>query len=242
MDAEKRTMRPCRIADVEQAQFFPGDKETMRAAYVVTGFGDQVSRVKLVGTVTEKFLSEDGSFASVTIDDGSGAIRVRTFREESKMIDSVLPGDLVVVVGKMRNYKDENYVSPESVRKCDDPNYETMFRLDVLNCEMDKKKIADEIRSIRDQMSDEELRDYVAEKYGMSEQSLNAIFMASFSRVDYKPLVLQAISKMDKGDGADIGSILDETKLDIAVAESVINELLSNGEIYEPVVGRLKRI
>lgn len=242
MDSEKRATVPCRICDVESARFFQGDRETMKAAYVVTGFGDKVSKVKIVGTVTEKFVSEDGSFASLTVDDGTGAMRVRTFREESKMIDGIVAGDLIAVVGKMRNYREENYVSPDSVRRCEDPNHETMFSLEVLSREMERKKMVDEVKRIRDQMSDEELRDYVSDKYGIGEQELNAIFMASFGKVDYRPVVLDAIGKMDKGDGADIGSILDATMLDISVVESAVNELLSNGEIYEPVVGKLKRI
>lgn len=240
--AERQTMKSVRVSDIESARFFQGDRDTMKPSFVITGLGDAVARAKVVGTVTEKFRSDDGRFASITIDDGTGAIRARVFSSEIAMIEGVSVGDLVSVVGRMKNYNDENYLSPDFVRKLDDPNSETLFRLEVLKNSRSKRSMVEDLRRVRDQMSDEELSEYASGKYGLAPESLSSIMQAPGSAVDHKPTVLAAISKLDKGEGAEIGKILEETKLDESMAESAINDLLSSGEIYEPVAGRLRRV
>ena len=59
--------------------------------------------------------------------------------------------------------------------------------------------------------------------------------------VDYKPLVLETLEKLDKGDGVEFKKLLEETKLPDNVFEEVINDLLSSGICYEPKPGMLKK-
>lgn len=222
--------------------FLQGDRETMRPNMIVTPMGERVGRARLVGTVVEKFQSDDGRFASVTVDDGTGAIRARVFENDLKMISDFQLGDLVSVVGKVKSFRDETYIGPDFVRKLDDPNGETLFRLEMLRDMYDRKKAADELRSMHDQMSEEELTEYAMQKYGVDSESLNAILQAKSEKVDHKPLILDLISKLDTGDGAEIAKILEGAKLDESVTESAISELLESGDLYEPVVGKLKRV
>jgi len=239
---ERQNSKNVRVSDLLSGTFLQGDRETMRPNTIVTPLGEQVGRARMVGTVVEKFQSDDGRFASITIDDGTGAIRARVFENDLKMISGFESGDLVSVVGKVKSFRDETYVAPDFVRKLDDPNGETLFRLEVLRDVYDKKKMADEIRSMHDQMSEEELTDYVMQKYGMDRQSLNVVLQAKSDRVDYRPLILDLVSKLDQGEGAEIAKILEGAKLDESIAESAISELLESGDLYEPVVGKLKRV
>lgn len=242
MATERQNAKSVRICDVVGAPFFQGSLERARPNYVITPFGESVARAKVVGAVTEKFVAEDGRFASVTVDDGTGAIHARVFASDSRLIEDVVPGDLVAVVGKMKNYNNENYLAPDFVRRLDDPNYETMFRLEVLQDLLEKRKVADDLRSMRDQMSEEELAEYAAEKYSMEPDALQAILQSTGPQVDHRPLILDVISRLDSGEGAEIAKILEASKLDESMAERAISELLDEGEIYEPVVGRLKRV
>jgi RPA family protein len=239
---ERQNSKNVRISDLLSGVFLQGDRDTMRPNTIVTPLGEQVGRARLVGTVVEKFQSNDGRFASLTVDDGTGAIRVRVFESDLKLISDFENGDLVSVVGKVKSFRDETYLGPDFVRKLDDPNSETLFRLEVLRDMYDRKKAADEIRSMHDQMSEEELTEYAMQKYGIDAQSLNIILQAKSDKVDYKPLILDVISKLDQGEGAEIAKILEGAKLDEGVAESAISELLESGDLYEPVVGKLKRI
>lgn len=240
--AERQNSKNVRISDLLSGSFLQGDRDAMRPNAIMTPLGEQVGRARIVGTVVEKFQSDDGRFASLTVDDGSGAIRVRVFENDLKMISGFESGDLVSAAGKVRSFRDETYLAPDFVRRLDDPNGETLFRLEVLRDTYDRKKAADDLRSMHDQMSEEELAEYATQKYGIDAQSLNAILQAKSDKVDYKPLILDLISKLDQGEGAEIAKILEGAKLDESVAESAISELLESGELYEPVVGRLKRV
>ncbi len=59
---------------------------------------------------------------------------------------------------------------------------------------------------------------------------------------DLKEKVLEAIEKLDNGEGADFYDILNEIKIDEEKLEEIINELLSDGEIYMPRLNKFKRI
>jgi RPA family protein len=214
----------------------------MRPNVIVTPFGDKLARVRVMGAVTEKFQSDDGRFASITVDDGTGAVRARVFGTDSRLIESVFPGDLVAVGGKVKSYNGENYVAPEYVRRADDPNAETLFRLGLLESLIDKKRSADDLRRVRDQMSEEELVQYASEKYGMSQEELQGVLQSEAPRVDNRPVVLEVIRSLDKGDGVEIAKILEASKLDESMAEAAINELIEGGDVYEPTVGRLKAV
>ncbi|MBI4894759.1 MAG: hypothetical protein HY833_03420 [Candidatus Aenigmarchaeota archaeon] len=240
--AERQNSKNVRISDLLSGVFLQGDRETMRPNTIVTPLGEQVGRARIVGAVVEKFQSDDGRFASVTVDDGTGAMRARVFESDLKMISGFELGDLVSVVGKVKSFRDETYLAPDFVRRLEDPNSETLFRLEMLRDMYDRKKAADEVRSMHDQMSEEELTEYAMQKYGIDAQSLNVILQAKSDRVDYRPLILDVISGLDKGEGAEIAKILEAAKLDESVAESAISELLESGDLYEPVVGKLRRV
>lgn len=223
-------------------KFFQGDRETMRPSFVVTRFGESVARAKIVGVVVEKFVSEDRRFASITVDDGTEAIHARVFSEDLGIIEDVGPGDLVTVVGKVKRYNDENYIAPDFVKKSSDPNYETLFRLELLKNIRAKKKAADEIRKMRDRMSDEELEEYASEKFGFDKSVLSAILGSGEESVDYRPMILSVMDRLDDGSGVEIGKLLEACEIDESMAESAVSDLISSGEVYEPTVGKLRRV
>src|SRR3989338_11716391 len=64
----------------------------------------QVSRVNVIGTVVEKFISNDNSYASITLDDGSATIRLKTFKEDNKLLESLSPGTLVLTIARVKEY------------------------------------------------------------------------------------------------------------------------------------------
>lgn len=242
MAIERQSLKKSRISDIVDARFFSGSIEEAKPNSVVTKFGDVMSRVQIVGTVVEKFKDDGGRFGSVTVDDGTESIQARLFGDDMRILDQVVPGDMVSVVGRMKNYNGENYVSPDFVRRIDDPNTEMLFKLEVLQILTEKKKTADDIRRLRDEMSQDELKDYASEKYGMNEEVLRAILEGKSEEADYKPVILDMIGKLDTGDGVEIGNLLESAKLDESMIEGAISELLSSGEIYEPVAGKFRRV
>lgn len=244
MDEIKRlNAKKVRIADAVNGTFFPGSKEEMKAGYVITRFGQKVSRVNLIGSVVDKFMSEDGNYCSVTIDDGTESIRVKAFKEDVEILKNAEPGKIILVTGKLKSYNNEVYVNAEIAREVEQ-NYENFRRLEILKEMIGQKKIVSEIRNLIEQASEEEAAEYAKNKFGIDEESLKVIKenLNITKEVDYKPKILELISSLDQGNGVEIGKILELSNLPEAVIENGINELLGSGMLYEPRAGILRKV
>src|SRR5438309_502602 len=119
---KRLSAKKVRVSDVLSGRFFSGNKEDMRASYVITPFGENISRVNIIGTVVEKFESENKTFSSITLDDESESIRVRFFKEIANQVQKAELGDLVAVIGKIKEYNGEIYINGEFIRKEKDLN------------------------------------------------------------------------------------------------------------------------
>lgn len=231
-----------RLADLLHGKFFYGSKEELKPSYVITPLGEKISRVNIIASVVEKFLSEDGSYSSITIDDGTEAMRVKVFGEDTRILDGIELGNLVTVIGKVKEYNGETYLQAETVKKVEDPNFEVLRKLEVLNCLIEQKKIAEEIKSVGDGMPESELVNYVKEKYALDKESLEVILESKKVEVDYKPKVLEVIQSLDEGEGVEISKLFEFLNLPEHVIESTIDELLTEGSLFEPKIGFLKKV
>jgi len=243
METIRQTMVKARISDVVNGKFIR--KEGMEPSYVLTDIGQKISRVNLLGTVVDKFMSEDGNYSSITIDDDSDSIRVKAFKDDAKIFDNINTGDSVIVIGKVREYSEENYIIPEIVKKVADPNYESLHKLEVLKDLMKQKKVMEDIKKEKEKFGDvEELKEHVKEKYDVDvvEGVVESLSEEEPEEKDYKPVVLETLDKLDKGKGVKFKTLLEECKLQENEFEEVINELLSDGVCYEPSPGLIKRV
>jgi len=240
----RMTAKKIRISDITNGRFFFGSREEMRASYLITPFGEKVSRVNLFGTVAETFLSEDGNYSSVTIDDGTGTVRTKVFGNSANLFKEIEAGNMVVIVGKIKQYNDEIYVNAEIAKKISDPNYENLRKLEIQKNLKKQEKTVGDIRKIIDKMSEEELIDYVKKKYGFDIEQLQTVRdnLRIESEIDFKPKIMKLIETMDKGEGVEIGKIIEIADLPENVIESAINELLGSGMLYEPKAGVLKKV
>lgn len=231
-----------RISDVTNGKYFPGSKEEMKASYLITPMGEKVSRINLIASVIDKFLSEDGNYSTVTIDDGSETIRVKTFKEGVELLNGIDVGDLVLAVGKIKEYNGELYVNGEIVKKIFDKNLESLRKLEILKQTIQQKRIVDEIRNLSSQMSEEELKQYAKDKYGIDEESLQAMLESKKLEVDYKPKVLEVIQSLDTGEGVEVGKLFEILDLPEHIIENTMDELLGQGYIFEPKPGFFKKV
>ena len=91
----------------------------------------QIVRVNLIANVIDKYESDgERKFASITLDDGSGQIRVRVFGEDLNKFSDIAQGDTVVIVGLLRSFNQELYVLPELIKKTD-PRYLLVRKLEI---------------------------------------------------------------------------------------------------------------
>lgn len=105
--------------------------EGMDPSYILTRGGEKISRARLLGTVVSRFVSEDQNFASITLDDSTETIRAKTFKT-TKPVGNLEIGNIVDLIGKVREYNGEVYVIPESVFRVTDPNLEVLRKLELL--------------------------------------------------------------------------------------------------------------
>jgi len=229
-----------RIVDIVNGKYVEGDREKRKPSYVITPIGIKVSRVNLFGIVIDNFLNDDGSYGNITLNDGTEAIRVKFFKEKTKLLRNIEPGDKVLVIGKIRSFNGEVYVNGEILRKIEDEYFERYRKLEVEKLLRKQKKIVEEIRILSEKMNFEELKKYVEEKYGMDEETLT--FVLSFKNIEEnnKEKIIEVLKKLDKGDGVEVGEIFEFINLPEKVIEELIDQLWNEGLIYEPSPGKFK--
>jgi RPA family protein len=100
--------------------------------------GDKrIIRVNIIGNIIEKYESVgDSIYLFFTLDDGSGQIRLKCFGEDVEKFKNVLQGQTVLVIGNLRNFNNETYISPEIIRE-QDTKYLLIRKLEI---EKERKK------------------------------------------------------------------------------------------------------
>jgi len=246
METLRQTTSRARISDIINGNFVR--KEGLEPSYILTDLGQKISRAYLIGTIVDKFMSENGNYSSITIDDDSDSIRIKAFREQVNIFDNFNVGDLVMVIGKIRNYADENYIIPEIVKKITDPNLESLHKLEVLKQTVLHKKAFKKIKDEKEKFADvEKLKKYAKKQYGIDSEIVDSI-LETFTikeeakEKDYKPLLLETLDRLDNGEGVEFRKLLEESKLPENIFEEAINEILSDGICFEPKPGIIKRV
>lgn len=81
--------------------------------------GDKkIIRVNLVGNVIEKYDSEgEKQYSFITLDDGSAQIKAKAFGDDVEKLNDINQGETILVIGVLRIFNNELYISPEIVRK-----------------------------------------------------------------------------------------------------------------------------
>lgn len=140
--------------------------------------GLEVSRVNVIGAVVQK--SDMESYSGIVIDDGTGKITARFF-ENNFLLNNIDVGDVVLVVGRPREYLGEKYLLIETAKKIN-PLWAKARNLELKDFSLEE-------------------RDDAKEDAGHKE-----IFDES-----RKNRLLKAIKDLDKGDGVpidDLNSVL----------------------------------
>ncbi len=83
--------------------------------------GDKkIVRVNIVGNIVEKYESEgDKKYIFFTFDDGSGQIKLRVFGENVEKFSDISQGQTVVIIGVLRFFNNEVYITPEIIKEQD---------------------------------------------------------------------------------------------------------------------------
>lgn len=91
----------------------------------------QVVRVNLVANVIDKYVQDgERKFASVTLDDSTGQIKLKTFGDDIEKFSPLNQGDTIMVIGLLRTWNNEIYITPEIIKK-KEPAYLLIRKLEI---------------------------------------------------------------------------------------------------------------
>ncbi len=98
-------------------------------------FGDKkIVRINVLGNIVDRYESagrdEGRKYIFLTLDDGSGQIRLKIFSDDYEKFKHIVQGQTVVVIGVLRHWNNEIYISPEIIREMD-PRYLLVRKLEI---------------------------------------------------------------------------------------------------------------
>ncbi len=223
---QRQTAYKCWLSNLNNGNFVQGinTPENFTSAHVECG-GKKISRVNIIATVVDTFKSEDGNYYSFTIDEGTSTIRLKAFNEDTKKLLNINKGDMILTIGRIREYQGEIYISPETIKKITEPNIGLIRRAELLkNIGKPEKENAStnfNVTSTNTQQTPPK------QTSPQTEEIRQKIF---------------DILAQHEDTGTEVSKIITELNLDEQTTETIMNELLLEGEIYENKPGYYKAI
>jgi len=101
--------------------------------------GDKrVVRVNILANCVDKFVQDgdEKKFATLTIDDASGQLKLKAFGEDIEPLKGIVQGDTLQIIGNMREWNGEMYILPEVVKKVDS-RWLLVRKLEIQNARKD---------------------------------------------------------------------------------------------------------
>ncbi|MFH1290963.1 MAG: hypothetical protein ABIH79_00190 [archaeon] len=118
-----------RIGDV-----LKGKPMMSEGKFLFLELGDKkVVRINVLANCVDKYIQEgEKQFASLTVDDASGQIKLKAFGEDIGPLKEVLQGDTLQIIGNVREWNGELYMIPEVIKKVD-PRWLLVRKLEIQN-------------------------------------------------------------------------------------------------------------
>jgi len=244
---KRQTAKYTTTEELNTGKYF--QKEGFTPNYLLTPQGRRLSRARITATVVDLFKNEDETYGSITIDDGQDTTQIKFFNELDLM-EGVEVGDIIEVVGKVREYQGQIYMNGEIIEKTE-PEKELLHQLRHKKTLMEWEQTRKTVKQLKESGKTQE--DIEKEMAGQLDEdevdSLLQSFGESFEQNE-KPEeksnlerdTLDAIEKVDEGEGADYADIMENVDASEEQLEDTINTLLSEGTCYEPKPGKIKKL
>ena len=236
------------IKEIHRGDFIKENEDTPN--YLLTSDEKKIYRLNLIGIIINKELV--GSITNLFIEDGTGNIIVRSF-EENKYVETINVGEIILVIGKVRVFNDQKYISPEIIKKTT-ANWLKLRSIElkeyqkeiIINSpskivkENEKPKIS--ISNSKTEEIKKEIPKIPSEEHLIETNSIlnNELFDEEIVEDVALPFqkINSLIKELDKGEGVLIEEILE--KYNIENTENIIKIMLQNGEIFQIQPGKVK--
>jgi RPA family protein len=219
-----------KIKDIVQGRYVKTDGE-WEPNYVLI-CGKKISRANIIGIVVS---NEQGS---AVIEDGSGMIEVRAF--EGNPVEGLAAGDVVLVIGRPREFANAIFIVPEIIRKTasgwlEHRNLEAAFGL---------LSLENAATAANPVSGNNAASGYASRSASAQPESREESVIPSATEEDVvvskADIILNTIRSLDKGDGADIEDVIKVSA--VADCEKLLGNMLKDGDIFQVRHGRLKTL
>ncbi|HLC86206.1 MAG TPA: OB-fold nucleic acid binding domain-containing protein [Candidatus Nanoarchaeia archaeon] len=184
----------------------------------------KISRVNLIGSVIDK--SDGNNYVSFILDDSSGSIRLKSWNEEASSFSNVQIGDLVLVVGKIKEYNNQVYITPEIIKKLDNPLWLRVRKLELINLYGEPTRV--ESTSVENIGEDEDV-------VGVVEEKVTNDIPAST-----REKIISLIEGLDRGEGVPLSDVVIGSGLAENEVTSIVEDMIKDGEIFEIQKNKLR--
>ncbi len=188
----------------------------------------KISRVNIIGHIVDKYVKEDGSYATLSIDDGSGKIPLKAWKEDASFLTSFAIGDLLLVVAKVKDFNNQIYLVPEIVTKLDNPLWAKLRKLELDKNHGQAQTYAPKAVASKPSISEEETFQVIEEKVTNETPS------------NKRQAILDLIEKLDTNNGADQQLVIGQSGINKEEVQKLLESLLREGEIFEIHPGKLR--
>jgi uncharacterized protein len=90
----------------------------------------QTVRVNIIANIIDKYIQDgEKKFASITLDDASGQIKIKTFGDDISQFEKLEQGNTVLCIGLLRSWNNEVYITPEIIKPLS-PSYLLIRKLE----------------------------------------------------------------------------------------------------------------
>src|SRR3989344_3930382 len=91
----------------------------------------KIIRINLIGNIIDKYESSgEKKYIFFKIDDGSGQISIKVFGDDIEKFKNVFPGETILIIGRINNWNNEMYITPESIKQ-QDTKYLVIRKLEI---------------------------------------------------------------------------------------------------------------
>ena len=202
---ERQTAKILSLKEITTGKYVK--QEGWEPNYVHTIKDDKVSRVNIIGVI----VTIPDSQQSVFVDDGSAKIEIRSF-ENKPFFENLTIGDIVLVIGRPREYNNEMYINAEVVKKITNKGW----------LEYRKKEIA---------LREEKLPDVTIASPSNDNSVQEEVIDENGDEID---TILQTIKELDSGNGCDVNELIEKY--------SDFSDIGGSKQFLESVLNRIEQI
>lgn len=205
--------------------------------YLLTPDNQKLYRINIVAIIVQK--EKIGSITNLLLDDGSAKIIVRSF-EPNKNIEQLTVGNAIIVIGKVRIYNTEIYISPEICKKIDSRWLKVRANDNKIKSSNNNQEKEGSFKDEKQLVNKETINPEIEKIPIENETTINEPLNQEESMDEFLPFqkLTQIIKELDPGEGVPIEVIIE--KSDLEDAEKLLKKMLEKGDIFQNQPGKVK--